>query len=168
MAEFASAEPLVRAHDRLRAIGYTRLRSWTPYPVRALVKGPPDSVVPWVMLGAGLFGAGFGYLLQWWCNGYDYPIDVGGRPLNSAPAFIPISFESGVLAASLTGFFTMLVFCGLPRLWHPVFEVEGFERASVDRFWIGVDARDPLYSETVRHELMRLGALRCELLGRTP
>jgi hypothetical protein len=165
VAEFDAAEPLVRAYDRLLAIGYTRLSSWTPYPVRALVKRPPESMVAWVMLGAGLFGAGFGYLIQWWCNGYDYPIIVGGRPLNSAPAFIPIAFESGVLAASLTGFFTMLAFCGLPRLWHPVFEVEGFERASVDRFWIGVDADDPLFDEGVRDELVRCGALRCERVG---
>ena len=129
LAEFDSPDALARAHDRLRARGYERLRSWTPYPVRSIVRQTPESPVPWLMLVAGLLGAGFGYAVQWWCNANDYPLNVGGRPLNSAPAFIPITFESGVLAASVTGFFAMLVVCGLPRLVHPVFTVDGFERA---------------------------------------
>jgi Protein of unknown function (DUF3341) len=103
--------------------------------------------------------------VQWWCNAYDYPLDVGGRPLHSAPAFIPITFESAVLAASLTGFFAMIVLSGLPRLHHPVFGIDGFERASVDRFWIGVERADPCFDETVREELSAAGALRCERVG---
>jgi len=165
LAEFDSADALVRAYDRLQHAGYTRLASWTPYPLRALVKRLPESMVPWIMLGAGLFGGGFGYLLQWWCNARDYPINVGGRPLNSAPAFIPITFESAVLAASLAGFFVALGFSGLPRLHHPVFEIEGFERATVDRFWIGIDETDPRYSEELHRELAQMGALRSVRLG---
>jgi hypothetical protein len=100
--------------------------------------------------------------VQWWCNAHNYPINVGGRPLNSAPAFIPITFESAVLAASLVGFFAMLALCGLPRLSHPVFEIAGFDRASVDRFWVGIDDSDPRFDEAVIGDLSRLGALRCE------
>jgi len=165
MAEFDSPDALARAYDHLRALGYERLSSFTPYPVRGVLRRLPESRVPWLMLGAGLLGAGLGYLLEWWCNGYDYPIDVGGRPLHSVPAFIPIAFESGVLAASLTGFFAMLGFSGLPRLHHPVFEVDGFERASVDRFWIAIDDQDPSFDDGVSDELARMGALRCERIG---
>ncbi len=164
MAEFDSADALARAYERLRRVGYTRLRSWTPYPVRSVVDQAPESPVPWMMLCGGLTGGALGYLVQWWCNAYNFPINVGGRPLNSAPAFIPITFESAVLAASLTGFFAMLSLCGLPRLGHPVFEVEGFDRASVDRFWVGIDDSDPRFDETVMDELSSLGALRCERL----
>jgi hypothetical protein len=168
MAEFESPESIVRAYERLRALGYTRLRSWTPYPVRGLLRGLPQSMVPWLMLGAGLVGGGLGYVIQWWCNARDFPIDVGGRPLHSMPAFIPITFESAVLAASLTGFVVMLGSCGLPRLYHRVFEVDGFERASIDRFWIGIDQEDPRYDERLSDELVRLGALRCERVGNSP
>jgi hypothetical protein len=168
MAEFDSPESLVRAYARLERAGYTRLLSWTPYPVKGVLKRLPESIIPWIMLGAGLLGGGFGYLLQWWCNVRAFRINVGGRPLNSAPAFIPITFESAVLAASLAGFFVMLAFSGLPRLHHPVFEVDGFERASVDRFWLGVDDRDPRYGEHLHDALSTLGALRTVRLGGTP
>jgi hypothetical protein len=168
LAEFDSPETLVRAYERLRLVGFTRLSSFTPYPVKGLVTKLPESKVPWIMLGAGLFGGGFGYLLQWWCNARAYPIDVGGRPLNSVPAFIPITFESAVLAASLAGFFVLLYFCGLPRLFHPAFTVEGFERASIDRFWLGVDDADPQYTEDLSEELAALGALRSVRLGAAP
>jgi hypothetical protein len=168
MAEFESAEELVRAHERLRSLGYTRLRTWTPYPVKSLIKEWPQSIVPWWMLGGALLGGCFGYILQWWCNARDFPIDVGGRPLNSIPAFIPIAFESAVLAASLTGFFALMGVTGLPRLFHPVFTVDGFERASVDRFWLGVDGADPLYDDGVGEELVRAGAVRAHRLGGPP
>lgn len=117
------------------------------------------------MLVAALTGGGLGYLVQWWCNAVDFPIDVGSRPLDSAPAFIPITFESAVLAASVVGFVALLGTCGLPRLSHPLFEVEGFDRASVDRFWIGVDADDPRFDDGVAERLASLGALRCARLG---
>jgi hypothetical protein len=120
------------------------------------------------MLGAGLFGGGFAYLLQRWCNAGDFPINVGGRPLDSAPAFIPIAFETTVLFAALAGFFVTLGFSGLPRLYHPLFEVPGFERTTVDRYWLGIDDADPRFEEGLCDDLGRLGALRCERLGATP
>jgi hypothetical protein len=164
VAEFGSPDGLVRAYDALQREGFTRLESWTPYAVKGIVKRLPESMVPYIMLAAGLFGGVFAFILQWWCNGKDYPLDVGGRPLLSAPAFIPITFETTVLFASLAGFFSMLGFCGLPRLHHPVFEVEGFERATVDRFWIGVDSADPHFVPDLCDRLLSLGALRCELV----
>ncbi len=165
MAEFETADALQRAYEALRREGYTRLATWTPYAIKSVVTTLSPSIVPWIMLGAGLFGAGAGYLLQWWINVRAFRIDVGGRPLHSAPAFIPIAFESAVLASAVAGFFAMLALSGLPRLHHPVFEVEGFERASVDRFWLGVDEADARFDERVGDELTRLGALRCARLG---
>ena len=165
VAEFASVESLVGAYETLARAGYTHLTTWTPFPVKKVLRRLPESMVPWIMLAAGLLGGGTGYLIQWWCNARSFPIDVGGRPLNSAPAFIPITFESAVLAASVTGFFVLLGFCGMPRLHHPVFEIEGFERAMIDRFWIGVDDTDPAFTEQVSEELTEMGALRWERIG---
>jgi hypothetical protein len=165
MAEFESPEALARACDRLEAMGCTRLFTWTPYPVRGVIRRTWPATVPWLMLAAGLLGGALGYFVQWWCNAVDFPINVGGRPLHSAPAFIPITFESAVLAASLTGFIGMLAVCGLPRLHHSVFDVEGFERATVDRFWLGIDSTDPADDQRWSDELTRMGALRCHRVG---
>jgi hypothetical protein len=166
LAEFASEDAVVAAWEELARAGYVRVTTFTPYAVRRLVGPPTTTPVLWIMLAAALFGGAGGYALQWWCNARAYPLDVGGRPLHSAIAFIPITFESAVLAASVTGFLAMLVACGLPHLSHPVFEIDGFERASVDRFWIGVYDTDPRFDDGVSEALLGLGALRCERLGR--
>jgi hypothetical protein len=168
VAEFGTPEALEKAYDALRREGYEHLDTWTPYPVKGIVRKGPESRVAWVMLAAGLLGGGIGYLIQWWVNLQAFRIDVGGRPLNSVPAFIPITFESAVLASAVTGFIAMLWYCRLPRLHHPVFEVPGFESASVDRFWLGVDETDPRFDEKVADELTRLGALRWARLGGEP
>jgi len=165
-AEFGSADALERAVDHLRALGYTELEAYTPFPLRHLDQrlGLRRSKVPLFVLAAGLTGAGVGYLVQWWCTAVDFPLDVGGRPLHSAPAFIPITFESAVLFASLTAFVAVLALARLPRLWHPVFEIDGFERASIDRFWLedAREAGDERAATTITKELLSLGALRVE------
>jgi hypothetical protein len=169
VAEFETPEALVAAYERLRQAGYSRLTSWTPYPMRALANRLPQPLfVPLLMLGGALVGAGLAYLIQWWCNGYDYAIDIGARPLDSVPSDIPICFETAVLFASLTGFFALLGVYGFPRLNHPTFEVDGFERASVDRFWLGIDGSDPRIDERLPEELAAMGALRSERLGESP
>jgi hypothetical protein len=100
-------------------------------------------------------------------NAVDYPLDVGARPPHAAPAFVPITFEMTVLAAAFAAFFGLLWLLGLPALWHPVFEGAGFERASVDGFWLGIDARDPIFSrEQVTADLERVGALSVTWAGR--
>ncbi len=110
------------------------------------------------------------YSLQWWINVIDLPLNIGGRPLHSAPAFIPITFEMAVLFASAAALFSALVLGGLPSLWHPVFEIDGFERASVDRFWLGIDPGDPALGIAVGDTaaLMAAGALRVVWLGDSP
>jgi hypothetical protein len=172
VAEFERPEAFQEAYTKLRELGFTRLESWSPYAVRGVVTRLPESRVPWVMLVSGLTGALLAYLVQWWCNAVDYPLDVGGRPLNSIPAFIPIVFETAVLCAAVAGFASVIGFSRLPRLHHPMFTIDGFDRVSVDRFWLALDAADPRFdprdvtSETaVRDVFAAMGALRCIRLG---
>ena len=164
LAEFGSAEAITAAAERLAKLGYRRMDAWTPYPIAALDPhlGIPRSPIPKLVLGAGIFGATFAYLLQTWMNAWDYPLNVGGRPLHSGPAWIPITFETTVLFAVLTSFFGVFAFCRLPRLHHPLHEIEGFERSTIDRFWLGIDTSDPLYDPSRVEQLLvaDLGALR--------
>ena len=168
VAEFESADAIAHAYLSLEADGFTRVTTYTPYPVNAIDARLPRSRLPWLMLTAGLVGGALGYLVQWWCNGMDFPINVGGRPLQSAPAFIPITFESTMLAASVVGFVALIARCGLPRVSHPIDAVEGFARASVDRFWLGIDASDPRFGDGLAVRLRELGALRCARVGAAP
>lgn len=169
MAEFATPEALVDAVKRLRARGLVRLDAFTPYPlpeVEAALEAPRPRVIPALVLAASLVGGAAGYCVQWWTSAVDYPLDVGGRPLNSAPAFIPITFETAVLFGALAAFGAFLFVGRMPRLWDVVFEVDGFESVSVDRFWVGVDVRDPRFSlDGVEGALRAAGALRIVPVG---
>lgn len=164
LAEFESADALLVALRRLRELGYSRLDAFTPYPVHEVEEtlAVPRSKIPILVLGAGLTGALVAYLIQWACDAWAYPLDVGGRPLNSIPADIPICFETAVLFASLTAFVAPLALSGLPRIAHPLLAVDGFDRMTKDRFWAGIDAADPRFDDAVADELRRLGALRVE------
>jgi hypothetical protein len=168
LAEYTTPDELLVAARRLRALGYRRLDAFTPYPIRGLpetlaVRKSPIGIFTLI---AALIGAGGAYFLQWWFNAYNYPLDVGGRPPHSAPAFVPITFEMGVLFAGLTAFTMVFVLSRLTALHHPVFEIAGFERATIDRFWLGVDATDEKYDlARTRAELLETGALRVALAG---
>jgi hypothetical protein len=160
LGEFAREHALFDAVRALRGRAGARLDIHSPYPLHGSdeVLGLRRSTVPLVALVAGVTGAVSGYLLQWYTVAYDWPINVGNRPPHSAPAFIPVTFELGVLFASLAIFFGLLGFYfGFPRLHHPVFEVEAFRSASIDGLWLSaeVDGRD---AEAVAAELGRLGA----------
>lgn len=165
VAEFETPEAFAAAYASLCDRGYTRLSSWTPYPVRSVVDRLPESPVAPIMLAGGIAGAVIAYVIQWWCNAIDYPIDVGGRPLHAVVAFVPITFETTVLLSSIAGFFAALALCGFPRLWSPLAEVPGSERVTVDRFWLGVDAADPLFGDAVEEDLLGLGAIQCRRVG---
>lgn len=163
MAEFASMEAVVSAARGLGELGYRNLEIFSPYPV----SGADDLLslrrprLPRAVLAVGLAGALLALAVQWFTNAWDYPLNVGGRPLLAVPAWIPITFETMVLAAAVAAVIGLLAATGLPRYWHPVFEVEGFERASDDRFWIAIGRADPrLDPARSRAELERLGALR--------
>jgi hypothetical protein len=140
LAEFESSEALVKALKGLRAQGFRRLDAYTPFPVEETFEALElkHSKLPLLTLVAGLGGAGFAYLTQWFTNAVDYPLNVGSRPLHSAPTFIPITFELGVLSASLMIFGALMFLFGFPRVTHPVFDLESFRSASVDGFWASV------------------------------
>ena len=147
MAEFKTAEEILQATRRARQEGYRNMDAYTPYPVEGLAAelGLPHTRVPFVVLMGGLVGAAAGFFMQYWTMAVDYPINVGGRPYNSWPVFIPIAFEVMVLVASFAALFGMLFLNGLPQPYHPVFNVARFARATQDRFFLCIEATDPKF-----------------------
>lgn len=145
LGEVTTPDDAIDVARAITKLGAGEIDAYAPYPVVGLDEAMrvPKSRVPLVMLVGGLTGALGGFFLQWLLNAWDYPINVAGRPLLSAPAFIPVTFELGVLLAAFSGVFGFLTLCGLPRVWHPLFDAPGFERATVDRFFISVRLADP-------------------------
>lgn len=153
LVAYASEKTFRAALRGLSEAGCMRIDAYTPYPLENGILPQAATSVGWIMLLAGVIGASGGFFLQWFAA-RDYPVNVGGRPLNSWPAFIPITFELAVLTAALVGVLTLFCLAGLPRLHHPVFTDPRFKRASQDRFFICLRADDPLYaSENVRRVL---------------
>jgi hypothetical protein len=157
VAEFEDALAITSATRALHAQGFRELDAFVPRPVEALVQliAPKRSTLPRTVLIASVIGALSGLGVQWFCNTWDYPLNVAGRPAFSLPAFIPITFEATVLFGAVTAFFGVLQRMGLPQLYHPLFEVPGFERASSDRFWLFVGAQDPQFEPVVLEGLLR-------------
>jgi hypothetical protein len=166
VAEFNSAEGLLAATQATRARGYARLEAYTPYSVDGLAEALelPASRVPLLTLLGGVIGGAGAFLLQWYSAVIDYPINSGGRPLNSWPAFIPAVFELAVLGAALAAFGGMLLLNGLPRLRHPIFDTPDFHLASRNRFFLCVRANDPKFEEQrTREWLATLSPVRIAL-----
>jgi len=161
MAEFEHTNALIAAARKAREAGYTRMDAYSPYPVEGLADalGFKRTMVPAIVLIGGIVGCIGGFLMQYWLSGRYYPINVGGRPLNSWPAFIPITFELTVLVAALSAVLGMLALHGLPQPYHPVFNVPRFALASRDRFFLAIESRDPKFdAEATRRFLESLGA----------
>lgn len=160
LAEFVTAQQILDATRRASEAGYREMDAYTPYSVEGLAAelGMRRSRIPSVVLFAGLIGAGVGFLMQFWSMAVDYPFNVGGRPLNSWPVFIPITFELLVLVASFAAFLGMLFLNGLPHPHHPLFNVPEFARASQDRFFLCIEATDPQFDSRATAEFLeRLG-----------
>jgi Protein of unknown function (DUF3341) len=147
MAEFRTHEELLAAAERSYAEGYRSMDAYSPFPVEGLAKaiGRRWTAVPLIVLVCGIIGGLGGYFMQWYAAVMDYPINIGGRPLHSWPAFIPITFELTVLCASLSAIIGMLALNRLPQPYHPVFNVPEFRRASVDRFFLCIESSDPKF-----------------------
>lgn len=147
MAEFEHEEQYIAAVRQTAAAGYTRMDAYSPFPV----EGVADSMgfrrtwIPLIVLIGGIVGLIGGYLLQYWVAAIAYPLNVGGRPLNSWPMFVPISYELTILFAAFSGLIGMLILNRLPQPYHPVFNVPAFARASQDRFFVLIDATDPQF-----------------------
>jgi len=160
MAEFDSPTDLVAAAERTRDAGYKRIDAYSPFPVEGLAEaiGFHHDLVPLVTLIGGLCGGIGGYLLQYWINVWSYPVNIGGKPYHSWPAFIVVTFEMTILFGGLSAVFGMLALNGLPMPYHPVFNVPRFAFASKDRFFLIVFSSDPKYdAASTRQFLEGLG-----------
>ena len=157
MAEFDNATDLVAAAHRAHQAGYRRMDAYSPFPIEELSEaiGFHHTNVPLVVLIGGLLGGLSGYLMQYWISAINYPENIAGRPLNSWPAFIVVTFEMTILGAALFAVLGMLALNGLPMPYHPVFNVERFAFASKDRFFLCIEARDPKFDRKLTEEFLR-------------
>jgi len=162
IAEFDSPEALLEAAHRVFAAGFRKIDAYSPFPVDGLAEaiGFHYTRVPLIVLIGGINGCLGGFYLQYWVAAIDYPINIGGRPFNSWPSFIPVTFELTILIASLFAFFGVLALNRLPMPYHPVFNVERFELASRNRFFLCIEAVDSKFElERTRRFLDEIGSL---------
>jgi hypothetical protein len=147
MAEFEDPTALVDAARAAREAGFTKLDAYSPYPIEALTEALEihDRKLPAVVLAGGILGGLCGYALCYWTSVIEYPLNVGGKPFHSAPAFIVPTFETTILFAAFAAVLGMLALNGLPMPYHPVFNVPRFALASRNRFFLVIEARDPKF-----------------------
>ena len=161
MAEFDSPQHLVEAAEQTRAAGYRKVDAYTPFPIEELAEalGHHHSKVPLLVLAGGIAGALGGIGLQYWVSAIAYPLNIGGKPYWSWPAFIPVTFEMTILIAAFAAVLGMLALNGLPQPYHPVFNVPRFALASRDRYFLCIEAADPQFDrESTRAFLLGLAA----------
>lgn len=157
MAEFDTPTQLVNAAREVRGRGYWKVEAYSPFPIEELNHALrlPRNKLPLIVLAAGILGGALGYLLQYWSTVWHYPLNIAGRPLHSWPMYIVITFEVTVLFASCAAFFGALALCGFPAPYHPVFNVERFALASRNRFFLVVEAVDPMFDRERTAEFLR-------------
>lgn len=147
MVEFVEHDQLLDAAKRAYGAGYREMDAYSPFPIDGLAEalGHEFSAVPFITLLGGMAGGLGGYFMEWYSMARLYPLNVGGRPHNSWPNFIPVTFELTVLIASLSALVAMLVINRLPHPNHPVFNLPEFRRASIDRFFLCIETDDPKF-----------------------
>ena len=157
MAEFDSAQALVDAAKKTHEAGYKKIDAYSPFPIEGLAEdiGMHFDEVPLTVLIGGIIGGVTGYLMQYWMAAVDYPLNIGGKPPHSWPAFIVITFEMTILFAGISAVLGMLAFNGLPMPYHPVFNVPRFEMASTDRFFLSIEVRDKKFDLRVTKEFLQ-------------
>jgi hypothetical protein len=161
MAEFDSPSDLVAAARKTYEAGYRRINGYSPFPIEELSEaiGFTKTSLPLIVLIGGILGGVGGFFMQYWMEVIDYPLNVGGKPFNSWPAFIPITFESTVLCAAFAAVLGMLALNKLPQPYHPVFNAPNFALATRDRFFLVIEANDPKFNhEEVSRFMKQLDA----------
>ena len=161
MAEFDNPTALVNAARAAREKGYRKLDAYSPFPIEELseVLDLHKNRLPLIVLAGGIVGGIVGYLMQYYVTVWDFPINIGGRPLHSWPAYIIITFELTILLAAISAVMGLLALCGLPMLYHPAFNVPRFALASRNRFFLAIEATDPLFDARATPEFLEtLGA----------
>jgi hypothetical protein len=156
MAEFEGPTELVAAARAAREKGYKRLDAYSPFAIEELsdVLHLHHNKLPLIVLLGGIIGGITGYLLQYYVTVIYFPINIGGRPLHSWPSYIIITFEMTILFAAISAVLGMLALCGLPMPYHPTFNVPRFALASRNRFFLCIEARDPLFDRTATIEFL--------------
>ena len=147
VAEFDTPTELVNACKAAYAEGYREMDAYSPFPIEEASEaiGFHKSAVPLIVLVGGILGGLSGFGLQYWINVIAYPLNIGGKPFNSWPAFIVPTFEMTILFAGLSGMFGMFALNGLPRPYHPLFHVEQFSKVTRNRFFLCVESTDPKF-----------------------
>ncbi|MEO8034810.1 MAG: DUF3341 domain-containing protein [Acidobacteriota bacterium] len=147
IAEFSTPQALLDAANAAHGAGYRSLDAYSPFPIHGLSDaiGFHHTKLSAIVLGGGLLGGLGGFFMCWYANVISYPLNIGGKPWNSWPAFIPITFECAILLAAFAAVFGMLALNGLPMPYHPVFNVKRFDQASRDKFFLVIQARDPKF-----------------------
>lgn len=172
MAEFATPADIYHAAEKCRDAGYSKWDTYTPFPVHGMEEamGVKRTRLPVIVAGGGFTGVGLAYLMQWWMSGHDYQMVVQGKPYGSLitggwQPFVPICFELGILFAAFTSLFGMLMLNGLPRWHHPLMKKERFLSSCEDRFFVCIEAGDPVFDpEKTRALLEEAGATSIELV----
>lgn len=165
LAEFDEPHALVSGCEKVRDAGFRHWDAHSPFPIHGMdaAMGIRGTKLPFIVLGGGLTGLSAGLLMIWWMNAVDYPFVISGKPLFGLPAAVPIVFELTVLFSAFATFFGMWLSNGLPRWSHPLFSSERFARATADRFFITIEARDPRFDrEATTKFLASLGSVAVE------
>jgi hypothetical protein len=147
LAEFDSPTALVSAARAAHEKGYRKLDAYSPFPIEELSEALHlhHNKLPLIVLIGGILGGLGGYLLQYYVTVVEYPLNIAGRPLHSWPAYVVITFEMTILIASISAVLGLLALCGLPMPYHPTFNVPRFVQASRNRFFLCIEATDPLF-----------------------
>lgn len=156
MAEFDSPEAMLGAAKKTYAAGYRRMNAYSPFPIEGMSEaiGFREHKLPWIVFGGGLIGCLAGFGMQYYASVIAYPMNIGGRPLNSWPSFVPVTFEMTILIAVFSAVLGMLALNGLPHPYHPVFNVPRFALASRNRFFFAIEADDPKFDRAETHKFL--------------